>query len=192
MWLRYTWGKGSAEARSTFSGFRSQWTMFLKCRCLSAARICTHIPTTTQTGYCKVQSNTLWTLCYDAFDTHQDAKIGGPQLHAARYQRVIRSTVNTHRMTTLFIILSSLARIHTCVMRNFVSLSGSLPFSLERIISSMSPWSFSITTNTFSGVSNIHSRFTMPRWRRLWEREERRAELGFYGRELVLKERYKE
>lgn len=64
-----------------------------------------------------------------------------------------------------------LGRIHTCVMRNLVSLSGNLPFSLERIISSMSPCSFSITTNTFSGVSNIHSRFTMPRWRKLWERE---------------------
>lgn len=35
-----TWGKGSAEASSTFSGFRSQWTMFLKCRCLRATRIC--------------------------------------------------------------------------------------------------------------------------------------------------------
>lgn len=59
---------------------------------------------------------------------------------------------------------------HTCVMRNLVSLSGSLPFSLERIISSMSPWSFSITTNTFSGVSNMHSRFTMPKWRKPWQR----------------------
>lgn len=37
-----TWGKGSAEASSTFSGFRSQWTMFLKCRCLSATRIYPH------------------------------------------------------------------------------------------------------------------------------------------------------
>ncbi len=58
----------------------------------------------------------------------------------------------------------------TCVMRNLVSLSGSRPFSLDRIISSMSPWSFSITTNTFSGVSNMHSRFTIPKCRRLWER----------------------
>ncbi|TNN45686.1 hypothetical protein EYF80_044115 [Liparis tanakae] len=47
-------------------------------------------------------------------------------------------------------------------MRNLVRRSGSRPFSLERIISSMSPCSFSITTNTFSGVSNMHSRFTMP------------------------------
>lgn len=35
-----TCGKGSAEASRTFSGFRSQWTMFLKCRCLRATRIC--------------------------------------------------------------------------------------------------------------------------------------------------------
>lgn len=35
-----TWGNGSAEASRTFSGFRSQWTMFLKWRCLRATRIC--------------------------------------------------------------------------------------------------------------------------------------------------------
>lgn len=56
----------------------------------------------------------------------------------------------------------------TWVMRNLVRRSGSRPFSLERIISSMSPCSFSITTNTFSGVSNIHSRLTIPGCRRLW------------------------
>lgn len=66
----------------------------------------------------------------------------------------------------------------TCVMRNLVSLSGSLPFSLERIISSMSPWSFSITTNTFSGVSNMHSRFTMPKWRKPWRRVVRGKRTG--------------
>ena len=54
------------------------------------------------------------------------------------------------------------------MMRNLVRRSGSRPFSLERIISSMSPCSFSITTNTFSGVSNIHSRLTIPGCRRLW------------------------
>lgn len=80
-------------------------------------------------------------------------------------------------------------------MRNLVSLSGSLPFSLERIISSMSPWSFSITTNTFSGVSNIHSRFTMPRWRKLWQRKEGGGEN--IGKELdyieiVFEERWEE
>lgn len=37
--LGFTWGKGSAEASKTFSGFRSQWTMFLKWRCLRATRI---------------------------------------------------------------------------------------------------------------------------------------------------------
>lgn len=57
---------------------------------------------------------------------------------------------------------------HTWVMRNLVRRSGSRPFSLERISSSMSPCSFSITTNTFSGVSNMHSRFTIPGCRRLW------------------------
>lgn len=36
-----TWGKGSAEARSTFSGFRSQWAICLKCRYRKASRICT-------------------------------------------------------------------------------------------------------------------------------------------------------
>lgn len=56
----------------------------------------------------------------------------------------------------------------TWVMRNLVRRSGSRPFSLDRIISSMSPCSFSITTNTFSGVSNMHSRFTIPGCRRLW------------------------
>lgn len=55
----------------------------------------------------------------------------------------------------------------TCVIRNLVRRSGSRPFSLERIISNMSPCSFSITTNTFSGVSNMHSRFTIPGCRRL-------------------------
>lgn len=55
----------------------------------------------------------------------------------------------------------------TCVMRNLVRRSGSRPFSLDRIISNMSPCSFSITTNTFSGVSNMHSRFTIPGCRRL-------------------------
>lgn len=79
-------------------------------------------------------------------------------------QKKFEERCRTQKITYL------LGRIHTCVMRNLVSLSGNLPFSLERIISSMSPCSFSITTNTFSGVSNIHSRFTMPRWRKLWER----------------------
>ncbi|TNN83065.1 hypothetical protein EYF80_006672 [Liparis tanakae] len=51
-------------------------------------------------------------------------------------------------------------------MRNrtvaFLKQGGSLLFSLDRIISSMSPCSFSMTTNTRSGVSNMHSRFTIP------------------------------
>lgn len=34
------WGKGSAEASNTFSGLRSQWTIFLKWRCLKATSIC--------------------------------------------------------------------------------------------------------------------------------------------------------
>lgn len=36
---RLTWGNGSAEARRTFSGLRSQCTMFLKCKCRRATRI---------------------------------------------------------------------------------------------------------------------------------------------------------
>lgn len=40
--------------------------------------------------------------------------------------------------------------------------SGSRLFSLDRIISSMSPCSFSMTTNTRSGVSNMHSKLTIP------------------------------
>lgn len=56
----------------------------------------------------------------------------------------------------------------TWVTRNLVSRSGSRLFSLDKIISSISPWSFSMTTNTRSGVSNMHSRFTMPGWCRFW------------------------
>lgn len=33
------WGKGSADASNTFSGLRSQWTMFLKWRCRKATSI---------------------------------------------------------------------------------------------------------------------------------------------------------
>lgn len=58
----------------------------------------------------------------------------------------------------------SMDQLLTWVIKNFVILSGNLPFSLDKIISSMSPWSFSITTNTLSGVSNMHSKFTTPGW----------------------------
>lgn len=50
----------------------------------------------------------------------------------------------------------------TCETRNLVMRSGSRLFSLDRIISSMSPCSFSMTTNTRSGVSNMHSKLTIP------------------------------
>lgn len=69
-------------------------------------------------------------------------------------------------------IAVAMAPAPTCVTRNFVIRSGSLLFSLDRIISNMSPWSFSMTTKTLSGVSNMHSRFTMPGWCRFWEEEE--------------------
>lgn len=59
--------------------------------------------------------------------------------------------------------------LQTCVTRNLVMRSGSLLFSLDKIISNMSPWSFSMTTKTLSGVSNIHSRFTMPGWCKFYE-----------------------
>lgn len=59
----------------------------------------------------------------------------------------------------------------TCVTRNLVMRSGSLPFSLDSIISNMSPWSFSMTTKTRSGVSNMHSRLTMPGWWRFCRRQ---------------------
>lgn len=55
-------------------------------------------------------------------------------------------------------------RILTCEIRNLVILSLSLPLGLERIISNMSPFCFSITTKILSGVSNIFSRFTTPGW----------------------------
>lgn len=51
---------------------------------------------------------------------------------------------------------------------NLVIRSGSRLFSLDRIISNISPCSFSITTKTRSGVSNIHSRFTIPGWCKFW------------------------
>ena len=47
-------------------------------------------------------------------------------------------------------------------IRYFVSLSDKRPFSLDRIISSISPFNFSITTKILSGVSNILSRLTTP------------------------------
>ena len=34
-----TWGKSESEERRTFSGFKSQWTMFLLCKCFNATRI---------------------------------------------------------------------------------------------------------------------------------------------------------
>lgn len=71
----------------------------------------------------------------------------------------------TNRKETAVMGLYKKARelyFQTCVTRNLVIRSGSLLFSLDRIISSMSPCSFSMTTNTRSGVSNIHSRFTIP------------------------------
>lgn len=37
----------------------------------------------------------------------------------------------------------------TCVMRNFVHLSSSLPLALDKISSNMSPFIFSMTTNTY-------------------------------------------
>lgn len=49
-------------------------------------------------------------------------------------------------------------------MRNLVMRSGSLPLSLDNIISSISPFNFSITTNILSSVSNIRSKLTTPGW----------------------------
>ena len=34
-----TWGKSESDERRTFSGFKSQWTMFLLCKCFNATRI---------------------------------------------------------------------------------------------------------------------------------------------------------
>ncbi len=47
-------------------------------------------------------------------------------------------------------------------MRNLVVLSVNLPLSLDRIISNMSPFNFSMTTNIRSSVSNIRSKLTTP------------------------------
>lgn len=52
----------------------------------------------------------------------------------------------------------------TCVTRNLVRRSGSRCLSLDRIMSNMSPCSFSMTTKTRSGVSNMPSRLTIPGW----------------------------
>lgn len=72
----------------------------------------------------------------------------------------------------------------TCVTRNLVIRSGSLLFSLDRIISSMSPCSFSITTNTRSGVSNMHSKLTMPGWCRFWGRTQNTSSLHWFKNNL--------
>ena len=50
----------------------------------------------------------------------------------------------------------------TCVMRYLVIRSESLPLSLDKIISNISPFNFSITTKIRSGVSNILSKLTTP------------------------------
>lgn len=59
-------------------------------------------------------------------------------------------------------------RAPTCVTIKRVLRSGSRPISLDKIISSMSPCSFSMTTKTYCAVSNIPSSRTTPRWDRLW------------------------
>ena len=86
----FTWGKSESDERRTFSGLRSQWTIFFECKCLRATRI--------------------------------------------------------------------------CVTKNRVILSDKRPRSLDKIISNMSPLSFSMTTKIRSGVSNIRSKLTTPGW----------------------------
>lgn len=66
--------------------------------------------------------------------------------------------------TTVVLVEHTLVLELTCVTRNLVRRSGSRLLSLDRIISNMSPCSFSMTTNTRSGVSNMHSRLTIPGW----------------------------
>lgn len=90
----FTWGYSASELSSTFSGLRSQCTMFLLCKCFKATKI--------------------------------------------------------------------------CVMRNLVTRSVKRPLSCDKIISSMSPFNFSITTNIRSGVSNILSKFTTPGCDKFW------------------------
>lgn len=47
--------------------------------------------------------------------------------------------------------------LFTCVIKNLVHLSSSFPLGLDKIISSMSPRSFSITTNTYnSKIIHLH------------------------------------
>lgn len=75
------------------------------------------------------------------------------------------------------VLLGEISRVKnmnllTCMTRNLVRRSGSRLFSLDKIISNMSPWSFSMTTKTCSGVSNIHSRLTMPGWWSFCQAEE--------------------
>lgn len=58
-----TWGKGSAEASSTFSGFRSQWAMCLRCRYRRASRIWNNMKIMSFPGYdCKF--NKYGRLCW--------------------------------------------------------------------------------------------------------------------------------
>lgn len=143
----------------------------------------THTRKTTgeRTGYEYVRSkykDKFWWCCKVriTLPNSADHKISMQEKHfRIRNTLTVISDRNTQQQHchSIYLYTILLGHIHTCVMRNLVSLSGNLPFSLERIISSMSPCSFSITTNTFSGVSNIHSRFTMPRWRKLWERDQR-------------------
>lgn len=35
-----TWGNAVSDDNNTFSGFKSQWTMCLECKCFSAIKIC--------------------------------------------------------------------------------------------------------------------------------------------------------
>lgn len=54
----------------------------------------------------------------------------------------------------------------TCVIMNLVVRSLNRPLSLDNIISSISPCSFSMTTNIRPGVSNMRSKLTTPGWQR--------------------------
>lgn len=66
--------------------------------------------------------------------------------------RIIKNNIRTYKDV----------KINTCVIKNFVTLSGNRPLSWDNIISNISPRSFSIMTKIRSGVSNIRSKLTTP------------------------------
>ena len=105
-----TWGKSESEERRTFSGFKSQWTMFLLCKCFNATRIY---------NINMMRSLIIPHICH----RHHRRCLCKEILSGVKFSRL-----NAKKYIKL-----------TWVTRNFVILSERRPCSDERIISSMSP-----------------------------------------------------